>query len=157
MIDLKVRAEIEDFYARYCAVLDEGPLEAWPDLFTEQCSYRLIPRENYRAGKPLATLAFESRGMLKDRIYCVQQTLFHQPYSQRHLLSGMRFEATQDDRYLVEANYLVIRTKVDEMADVLSVGRYYDELVRDGTSLRLAVKHCVFDNELIPNSLIYPI
>jgi salicylate 5-hydroxylase small subunit len=33
---------------------------------------------------PLATLSFESKGMLKDRVYGIKDTLFHDPYYQRH-------------------------------------------------------------------------
>src|SRR5271170_7016722 len=35
----------------------------WPEFFTEQCVYRLQPRENFERGFPLATLSFESKGM----------------------------------------------------------------------------------------------
>ncbi|PJI51525.1 salicylate hydroxylase, partial [Methylobacterium radiotolerans] len=30
-------------------------------------------------------MAFESRGMLRDRIYGATETIFHDPYYQRHV------------------------------------------------------------------------
>jgi salicylate 5-hydroxylase small subunit len=39
-----------------------------------------VPRENYDRSLPLATLSFESKGMLRDRVYAITETLFHEPY-----------------------------------------------------------------------------
>ena len=87
--DVALRLEVEDLYARYIACLDQRRYDEWPEFFTEECVYKLQPRENFDRGLPLCTLAFESRGMLKDRVYGITQTLFHQPYYQRHLVSGL--------------------------------------------------------------------
>jgi salicylate 5-hydroxylase small subunit len=37
------------------------------------------------------------------------------------------------------------------------VGRYIDELVREDGVLRLRQRCCVYDSEMVLNSLIYPI
>ncbi len=95
--------------------------------------------------------------MLKDRVYAATQTLFHQPYYQRHILSGLRIVERQGDELRCEANYLVIRTKLWEPSEVFNTGRYLDKLVREDGALKFAEKICVFDSELIPNSVIYPI
>lgn len=155
--DLALRLELEDLYARYIACVDSGNLDAWPDFFTDACLYKLVPRENHDRGLPLATLAFESRGMLKDRVYAATQTLFHQPYYQRHILSGLRIVERHDNGWKCEANYLVIRTKLWEPSEIFNSGRYLDKVVRENGELKFAEKICVFDSELIPNSIIYPI
>ena len=41
-----LRAEVEDLYARYAELLDEGPITDWPALFLEDGSYRVVTREN---------------------------------------------------------------------------------------------------------------
>jgi len=46
-VPLAVRYEIEELLAEYAAVLDAADLEQWPEFFTEQCFYEIIPRENY--------------------------------------------------------------------------------------------------------------
>lgn len=155
--DIALRLEIDDLYGRYIRCIDSGKYDDWPDFFTEDCIYKVQPRENFERGLPLATLAFESRGMLKDRVYGIMQTLFHQPYYQRHLVSGLIVTGREGERIRCEANYLVIRTKRHELSDILNAGRYYDALVRTGDGLRFAEKVCVFDSELIPNSIIHPI
>ena len=154
---LLLRFEIEDLYARYSACVDGGQLEAWPDFFVDDCIYRVIPRENFERGLPLATLAFESKGMLRDRVYAATQTLFHQPYYQRHIVSGLRILGEDAGIVRTEANYLVIRTKTGELSEVFNTGRYLDKLVREDGELKFAERLCIFDSELIANSLIYPI
>lgn len=156
-MDVALRFEIADLYAAYSACLDQGRYDEWPDFFIEECVYKVVPRENFDRNLPLATLAFESRGMLKDRIYGVTQTLFHQPYYQRHIVSGVRILGLEGATVRTEANYLVLRTKKNEPSEVYNCGRYLDTLVREGGGLKFAEKLCVFDSELIPNSLIYPL
>lgn len=157
MKDIALRLEIEDLYAAYAACLDEQRYDEWPEFFTEDCSYRLVPRENEIHGLPLATMGFESKGMLKDRVFAVTETLFHQPYYQRHIISGLRIVGDDEDGIRTEANYLVLRTQRNEFSEVFNTGRYLDRLVRTPDGLRFAEKRCVFDSEMIPNSIIYPI
>lgn len=153
---LEERARIEELYAEYAACLDERRFVEWPDFFADDCLYRIVPRENYDRGLPLATLSFESKGMLRDRVYGITETLFHEPYYQRHLVTGFRI-ASLPDGFSVQANYLVVRTKSGQLSELFSAGRFIDKLVwRDGRLL-FREKICVFDSETIPNSLIYPI
>ncbi len=156
-LDVALRFEIEDLYASYAACLDHGRYEDWPEFFTDECLYKLIPRENFDRGLPLATLAFESKGMLKDRVYGVTQTLFHQPYYQRHIVSGVRIVGVEGGTIRTEANYVVFRTKKNAPVELYNCGRYLDALVRAAGGLKFAEKICVFDSELISNSIIYPI
>ncbi|MDH6594416.1 salicylate 5-hydroxylase small subunit [Variovorax sp. TBS-050B] len=150
--------ELAALYSAYAQAVDSGRWERWPGFFTEQCSYRLQPRENHERGLPLATLSFESRGMLEDRVYGIQETLFHDPYYQRHVVGLPLVHAVDADGTIhSEANYAVFRTKLDGPSTVFNVGRYIDRVVRTPEGLKFAARLCVFDSEMIPNSIIYPI
>lgn len=159
-IEPTLRAELEAVYADAAAALDEQRYDDWIELFTDDCEYVLQPRENFDRGLPLATMAFESKGMLRDRIYAIGDTLFHAPYYQRHVVGPLRVMHADGDAIQVEANYAVFRTKVQQLSEVFNVGRYIDVLVpdpaRSGT-WRIRSRRVVFDSELIPNSIIYPI
>jgi salicylate 5-hydroxylase small subunit len=160
-VSVELRLRIDELYARYMAALDEGRYDDWPGFFTEDCLYKVMPRENHDRKLQLATIAAESRGMLVDRAYGIQNTLYHQPYYQRHILSGLFVRGVEDGqgqrRILTQANYAVFRTKQNELSEVFNVGRYIDAIVEQAGTLLFAEKLCVFDSELIPNSLIYPI
>ena len=148
---------LQQLQATYAAVVDAGDWDAWCALFTEDCRYRLVPRENHERGLPLATLDFEGQGMLKDRAYAIRETLFHDPYYQRHVLGPTRLLGLQEGRVSCETNYAVFRTKPSQPSTVFNVGRYLDEVVHTPAGLRLASRVVVYDTELIPNSIIYPI
>ncbi|BEP65278.1 aromatic-ring-hydroxylating dioxygenase subunit beta (plasmid) [Variovorax sp. V213] len=149
--------DLTQLYARYAQAVSSGEWELWPEFFTDDCSYRLQPRENYDRGFPLATLSFESKGMLKDRVYGIRETLFHDPYYQRHVVGTPLVLKAEADRFECEANYAVFRTKLSELSSVFSVGRYIDVVVRTAEGLKFASRHVIYDSEMIPNSVIYPL
>jgi salicylate 5-hydroxylase small subunit len=156
-ISAEERVAIEELYATYVQRLDGRDYDGWVDLFTEDCTYVVKARENDDRGLPLALIDFESKGMLRDRIYGITNTLFHEPYYQRHLVSSFLMRRDGASSYRVEANYLVCRTKAGALTELYNAGRYRDRIVVDGDALLFAEKHAVYDSELIPNSLIYPI
>ncbi|NNE37791.1 MAG: aromatic-ring-hydroxylating dioxygenase subunit beta [Gammaproteobacteria bacterium] len=149
--------ELIDLYNRYISVLDREEWDSWPNFFTDDCEYKVQSRENYEKGLPLSTLWFESKNMLKDRVYAISQTIFHDPYYQRHIISLPHIISDDNDNIEVEVNYAVFRTKRDEFSQVYNVGRYLDKIVRTEEGLKFKSKSCIYDSEMIPNSLIYPI
>jgi salicylate 5-hydroxylase small subunit len=150
--------ELNQLYADYARAVDSGNWDLWPGFFIDECSYRLQPRENHERGLPLATLSFESRGMLEDRVYGIRETLFHDPYYQRHVVGLPLVHGVDEDGTIrSEANYAVFRTKLSELSTVFNVGRYIDTVVRRPEGLKFASRLVVYDSEMIPNSIIYPI
>ena len=148
---------LTQLYADYASAVDSGNWDLWPEFFTEQCVYRLQPRENFERGFPLATLSFTSKGMLKDRVYGIKETLFHDPYYQRHIVGTPLVRSVDANGFKCEANYAVFRTKLSETSTVFNVGRYIDTVVRTPDGLKFASRECIYDSEMIPNSIIYPI
>ena len=157
MLDFETYRQLLALYAEYAAVVDNNDWDKWPDFFTDECTYKIQPRENFDRGLPLATLAFESKGMLKDRVYGITETIFHDPYYQRHVIGVPRIVRAEAGRIEAEVNYAVFRTKPDELPTVFNVGRYIDTIVRAPAGLKFESKVCVFDSEMIENSIIYPI
>lgn len=148
---------LTQLYADYASAVDSGQWDLWPEFFTDDCVYRLQPRENHERGFPLATLSFTSKGMLKDRAYGIRETLFHDPYYQRHIVGMPVVREAGAGRFRCEANYAVLRTKLSDASTVFNVGRYLDVVVRTPAGLKFASRECIYDSEMIPNSIIYPI
>jgi salicylate 5-hydroxylase small subunit len=157
MLDFTTYQQLLALYSDYASAVDNNEWDKWPEFFTEECEYKVQPRENFDRGYPLATLAFESRGMLKDRVYGMTETIFHDPYYQRHVVGTPRILHVDQERIRSEANYAVFRTKPDEISTVFNVGRYIDTIRRTDDGLKFESRVCVFDSEMIANSLIYPI
>ncbi len=157
MVNFETHMALTRLYADYALAVDSGHWDLWPEFFTEQCVYKLIPRENHECGFPLCTLSFTSKGMLKDRVYGIQETLYHDPYYQRHVVGAPVVRRVDGERIHAEANYAVFRTKLDKASTVFNVGRYIDTIVPTPEGLKFAERLCVFDSEMIPNAIIYPI
>ncbi len=157
MVDLQTWFGIQQLYAEYAIAVDSGKWDQWPEFFTEQCVYKVQPRENFERGFPLATLALTSKGMLKDRVYGITETIYHDPYYQRHVVGAAMVRKVEEGRIHSEANYAVFRTKYDKESTVFNVGRYIDTIVPTPEGLKFAERICVYDSEMIPNSIIYPI
>lgn len=157
MVDMPTWFSIQQLYADYATTVDSGQWDLWPEFFTEQCVYKIQPRENHERGFPLATLALTSKGMLKDRVYGIQETLYHDPYYQRHVVGAPIVRQVVDGAIHSEANYAVFRTKFDKESTVFNVGRYIDTIVQTAEGLKFAERLCIYDSEMIPNSIIYPI
>jgi salicylate 5-hydroxylase small subunit len=156
-VPVELRLAIEDLYGEYCAALDEGRYEDWAALFTEDCLYRIVPRDNHERGLPLALMHCESRGMLLDRIVALRETSYYAPRALRHMVSGIRVAAEAEGVLRGQANYLVLQTLPEQPTTLFNAGRYLDVVVREAAGLRFRERLCVFDSILVPNSLIVPL
>jgi salicylate 5-hydroxylase small subunit len=156
-VDFETWFAISQLYADYASAVDSGRWNLWPEFFTEQCVYKLQPRENYERGLPLATLFFSSKAMLQDRVYGITETIYHDPYYQRHVVGTPVIRKIEAGRIMSEAHYAVFRTKLDKQSTVFNVGRYIDTIVTTPDGLKFSERLCVYDSEMIPNSIIYPI
>ena len=161
MTDFKTYFDLLNLYSDYAMVCDSDKWEQWPEFFVDSGTYRLQPRENFEQGLPLCLLALESKAMIRDRVYGVKETMYHDPYYQRHIVGTPRILSVERDvageRILSEANYVGIRTKIDGDSTVFNAGYYSDVIVRTPEGLKFQSRLCVYDSEMIPNSLIYPI
>lgn len=149
------REDVRDFYDRYYATLDDVRLEEWPGFFTETCLYRIIPRENFDRGLPLSTVRAESRGGLHDRVIGITKTQMYAPRYYRRFPGPLSLTPTSEGT-AVRHNLLMMQTLRDKQPEVVLCATCHDELVLEGGELRLRTRDVVFDNEMIPNSLIYP-
>jgi salicylate 5-hydroxylase small subunit len=158
---LLLELEINRLNADYAAALDERRFDDWPGFFTDDAHYKVQARENFDARLPLALIALESQGMMKDRVYGITQTIYHGPYYTRHVIGPARVLPAQDSDTAgvirAQANYAVFRTRPGDASEVYNVGRYIDEIVRTPEGLKLASRTCVYDSEMVLNSLIYPV
>ena len=149
--------DLIQLYGDYAVAVDAAQWDKWVEFFTDDCEYKIQPRENYERGFPLSTLALLSKNMLKDRVYGIRETLYHDPYYQRHVVGLPVIRENKDGVIVAEANYAVFRTKLSGESTVFNVGRYLDRIRRDGDTLKFMSRLCIYDSEMIPNSIIYPI
>jgi salicylate 5-hydroxylase small subunit len=154
---LLLRSEVDAFNAAYGAALDERRFDDWPGFFLADGRYKVQARENFDRGLPLALIDLESQAMMKDRVYGITQTIYHGPYYTRHVVGPAQLLSHEGERIHAQAHYAVFRTRPGDASEVYNVGRYIDEFQRTPAGLKLASRTCVYDSEMVLNSLIYPI
>jgi anthranilate 1,2-dioxygenase small subunit len=165
--DEKLRRRIEALHNRYVHVIDQDRLEEWPDLFTEACLYKIVTRENFDQGLPLAVMECRSRGMLQDRVTGLRRINFFEPHRYLHQISALVIEPADESgggshkgderRVICRSNYLVVRTTSDGTMTLFSAGIYMDRIVLDDRDARFEERIVIADSRRIETLLVIPL
>lgn len=156
-VAVELRARLADLYCAYDNALNDGELERWPELFTDPCLYKVIPRENFDQGFPVAVIYCESRDMLVDRVVAVRETALYAPRIVRRITSAVCVRAIGEDGLRLTASFALFQTMQDQPSEVFLCGRYQDRVVDEGGVLRFAERLCIYDSTIVPASLVYPV
>ena len=156
---LFLRHELETFNAGYAAALDEQRLSDWVEMFTDDARYVVISRENADRGMPVGLIYCENKGMIYDRAFALEKTAMFAPRYLRHFVSNTQVIGIDPDGSIrASANYLLLQVLFDRPEATLhQVGVYHDIFRSSADGLKLAKRHCVYDNLLVPNALCLPV
>ena len=141
----------------YVHALDDQRYEDWVDYFTDNATYRVMARDNFEQDLPLSTMFCDGKGMMRDRVTALREALVYAPNYLRHVVSAIQVTGSENDRYRVEANYVVFSTARDQETKVFNVGKYFDEIVYVNGRPKLAKKLVVYDSLIIPGLLAIPL
>ncbi len=155
---LALRAEIEQFNADYCAVLDAGDIEQWPHFFTSDAVYRVTARENADQGLLVGLVYAQGRAMMHDRAVAIARTQMFAPRYNLHMVTNIRVTHESDSGEIeAQANFTLFQTLVEGATTVHMVGTYYDRFVHEDGKLLLKERQAIYDSSLIANDLVYPL
>ena len=144
--------DVIELNACYGDALDRFDLVAWQALFTPTAVYRAQARENFDRGLPLAAIYLDGYGMMTDRITGIEKTLVFAPRFTRHLIGLPKIEGASS-----RTPFIIVQTVTTGLPEILATGCYHDTLSSTSDGIRLAARNAVYDNALIPNSLVYPL
>lgn len=153
---LIARYHVETLLYRYASVLDEGPLDAWPKMFTEQGQYQLIARENHTRGLPVALMVCHSRAMMEDRVTAIEKACIYTPHTCRHLFTNVLIDEVHEMQARIRANYAVYRSTANGETDLLSVGSLRAHVQMGSVPLFESIQ-VVYETCTIPGLLVFPI
>jgi anthranilate 1,2-dioxygenase small subunit len=142
--------------------IDDDRLEDWPDFFTEDAVYRIMPRENLEANRPIAIIYCRGIGMLRDRVLAIRKASVFGPQCCRHVLSTTTLEDIHGGAIRASTPFLVVRTKLDSIergtSEMFAAGEYRDVLeFQSDDSLKLRERIVVLDTSLIATQLVMPL
>jgi anthranilate 1,2-dioxygenase small subunit len=142
---------------RYISIIDSDRLEEWPQLFTEDCVYEIVPKENADRGLPIGIMHCFGRAMLSDRITALRNANIFEAHTYRHLTSGLEFRRIDDATVEMQSNYVVVQTLTDGESRVYQAGRYFDRVVRTAEGWRYQSKRAIYDTSRVQTLLVTPV
>lgn len=141
----------------YVDRLDDDRLEEWLELFTEDASYRILPRENAELGLPAPLMLCTNKDMLRDRVTALRTANEYNLHYGRHLVSNLRVTPEGEGACRLEANFAVFQTNLEGQSRLFSVGRYRDRARLEGGRLLFCEKLVVIDTFSVPSLLAIPL
>ena len=147
-------AELMD---EYIELIDADRLEEWIELFTDDATYQVLPRENLERKLPASLILCTSKNMLRDRIVSLRNANLYNPHWDRHLVSAVRVKPLAEGLWQMRANYAVYQTNLEGHSRLFSVGGYRDRLRLDGGRVRFAEKLVIVDTFAVPSMLATPL
>ena len=157
MMDLNLRQAMLALQDEYISTLDTDALEAWPEMFVEDCLYEIIPKENVDLGLSAPVIYCDNKKMLRDRVVSLRNANIYQAVIYRHFISGLSFQKTESNLVEMTSSYLVINTSQLGTSIVYQTGRYYDVVVRVNDEWKFKSKRVVYDTSRIQTALAIPI
>lgn len=156
-IGATLRAQIEELNTRYIRAIDDDKLEAWPELFTEKCLYRITTRENFDRGFTMPLMECTSRGMLIDRVTGYRRVNVYEPQRYTHMLSGLVIESLDATHVACRQNYLVVRTMIGGEMSIFSTGVYLDKIALGTEGVRFTERIVLQESRRVDTLLVIPL
>lgn len=156
MSDAMARAAAE-LLDEYIERLDSDRLEDWLELFTEDATYQVLPRENLEQGLPASLVLCTGKKMLRDRIVSLRNANLYNPHYDRHFVSGVRVKPDANGGWELTANYAVYQTTHEGQSRLFSVGGYRDALRMSDARLLFSRKLVIVDTFAVPSMLATPL
>lgn len=141
----------------YAERIDSDRLEDWLDLFTEDCTYRIVPRENADLNLPAALVLCVGKNMLRDRVAALRGANKFNLHYDRHFITNIGVTPDGAGAARLAANYAIFQTTHEGVSRLFSVGRYEDRLAAAPQGWLIRDKHVIVDTFAVPSMLATPI
>jgi anthranilate 1,2-dioxygenase small subunit len=131
-VELELRLEIEELFARYVHCIDDDRLEEWPEFFVEAGRYRVTTAENLERNLPLPIIYADSRAMMRDRVAALRQANIYEPQRYRHAVSSLLINRIDAASVRAVSNFHVVRVMQTGDSMLFATGRYLDRVRVEG-------------------------
>ena len=151
------KEQVTELLFEYVTRIDQDRLEQWLDLFVEDATYQVVPRENVEQGLPASLILCTNKNMLRDRVVSLREANEYNLHYGRHLVSAPRIEEIGDDRARLRATYSAFQTDLEGNSKLFAVGQYDDEIRFVSGQPYFARKYVILDTYCVPNLLAVPL
>ena len=142
-MDVQRLVELNAAYAR---VIDNEQFEQWPELFHDDCLYKVTTAENVAQGMESGVMYADSRAMLQDRVSALRTANIYERQRYRHIVGLPAVLGESDGTADVETPFLIVRVMRDGTMDVFATGCYRDKVrPNEAGALRFVERIAVCD------------
>ena len=145
---------VQNAYAR---CIDNGNLEAWPDFFDDDCTYKITTSDNYAQGLEAGVIFANSKGMLRDRVASLREANIYERHAYRHFFGQPWILSEEPGAVRSETSFMVARIMRDGTTDVYATGRYIDVYRLNRGSPKLRERIVVCDSSRFDTLLALPL
>jgi len=156
-MDEATRRRVEALLAHYVDVVDQDRLEEWPDLFVDDCRYRVTSALDYRDKLPHGVIYAVSKGMLRDRVSALREANVYEAQRYRHIVGPIWIEDDTSATVRARSNFLVIRTMHTGEMLLFASGAYFDRIDVSTQPCRFIERIVVTDSDKIDTLLAIPL
>jgi len=150
---------IRSFFNAYAELLDQEKFEAWTELFeTQDCTYRVLSRENQDLGLPLPIMGCYTHGMVRDRVAMLAKGVL--TYRRDRLLrqvTNVQCQPLPESMVQARANLVVYQSSEEGVSRLYMVARYRAVLRLSGENWRIKSMDVVVDSFGIDTMLAVPL
>lgn len=159
LAQMLVQFEVDQFYTREAALLDDRQFSAWVQLFTDDTHYfmpirrtrsrREMDREFTKPGE----MAFfdDSKPVLESRVNkLLSGTAWAEdpPSRTRHLVTNVLVAEDRGEELDVRSNFILYRTRL-KSEETTWIGSRHDTLRRTVEGLRIAKRHIFLEQTVL--------
>ena len=155
--DLELRLRIEVLMAEYVHCIDDDRLEEWPNFFTDEGIYRITNRENYELNLPVNIVYCNGIGMFQDRVSALRKANIFEPHTYVHITGGLKILESDGTTHQTKSNFTIFRTMAEGDMSIFACGKYVDQIVEQGESLKFSERTIILESRQIHTLLVIPI
>ena len=122
--------------------------EAWLNLFTDDCYYTMILREDFVKNNNMVAIG-EDKRKLQGRIEVAENV---ESEATTHLLSAILLDSISPETIEASLNFVVYRK-----TDLTCTGRYYFSIVPGDNGYKISSCTAVLNNDVIHGTIYLPV
>ena len=157
MTEAEAKAALAELIADYANLIDEDRLEDWLDLFAEECSYRVVPRENFDLDLPQPLILAENKAMLTDRVVAYRNANIYNIHRDRHVVGTVLARKGEGGMWSLTASFALFQTDSQGRTTLFLAGAYRATASFEAGRPRLHDMLVLLDTAAIPTLLATPI
>jgi len=154
--DYALRKEaVVAYLYRLCRMLDDFDVQGFVDEFTDDGSYRLIPRDNYERHLPVHVIDDDKRRLLY-RTKLITDHWHYERFREMRMLSNVMVEFAGTEAALAKSNLLVYQTDGEGRTGLHMACLLEDRLVAVGGRWRIKDRLAILESFLPNQAIVVP-